>query len=354
VTNFIRHFFGSGAGRLRRKIAALYIILIGANLGAWAWALIGFRDHPVLLGTALLAYGFGLRHAVDADHIAAIDNVTRKLMHRGDRPVTIGLFFALGHSTVVILASLAVTLTATALNDRFAVFRGIGTVVGTSVSALFLLIIAAMNLLILGGVYRAFRRVRAGGAYVEEELDMLTGRGGFMARLFRPLFALITSSWMMLPLGFLFGLGFDTATEVALLTLSAKGAAQGLPIATILVLPALFTAGMTLIDTSDGVLMLGAYGWAFLKPIRKIYYNMTITLVSVLVALLVGSLETLGLIGDQLSLSGPFWQAIGGLNDNFGSLGYVIIGVFVTIWLGSAVIYRLKGYDSLELEQAGD
>jgi high-affinity nickel-transport protein len=354
VTNFIRQFSGSDAGRLRRKIVILYIVMIGANLGAWAWAFTGFHDHPILLGTALLAYGFGLRHAVDADHIAAIDNVTRKLMHRGGRPVTIGLFFALGHSTVVVLASIAVTLTATALDDRFAAFRSIGTVIGTSVSALFLLIIAVMNLFILNGVYRAFRRVRAGGTYVEEDFDLLTARGGLMARLFRPLFALITASWMMLPLGFLFGLGFDTATEVALLALSAKGAAQGLSFAAILVLPALFTAGMTLIDTSDGVLMLGAYGWAFLKPIRKIYYNMTITLVSVLVALLVGSLETLGLIGDQLALTGPFWQAIGGLNDNFGSLGYLIIGIFVTAWLGSAVIYRLKGYDSVELEQAGD
>jgi high-affinity nickel-transport protein len=354
VRNLTRHVSGSDAGGLRRKIGALYIVLIGANLGAWAWAFAAFRGHPVLLGTALLAYGFGLRHAVDADHIAAIDNVTRKLMYRGGRPVTVGLFFALGHSTVVVLASIAVTVTASALNDRLAALKSIGTVVGTSVSALFMLAIAVMNLIIFNGVYRAFRRVRAGGAYVEQDFAMLAARGGILARLFRPLFAMITASWMMLPLGFLFGLGFDTATEVALLALSAKGAAQGVSFAAILVLPVLFTVGMTLIDTSDGVLMLGAYGWAFVKPIRKIYYNMTITLVSVLVALLVGSLETLGLIADQMALSGPFWQAIGGLNDNFGTLGYVIIGVFVMSWLGSALIYRLKGYDSLELEPAGD
>jgi len=354
VTSLIRNLLAPGQGSLRGRLALLYLVLIGANLGAWVWAFAAFREHPVLLGTALLAYGFGLRHAVDADHIAAIDNVTRKLMNDGRKPVTVGFFFALGHSTVVVLASVAVALTSSALNDRFEAFKNIGGVVGTSISALFLLTIAVMNLFILQGVYQAFRRVRGGGAYIEEDFDMLLAQGGLMARLFPPLFAMMTTPWLMYPLGFLFGLGFETATEVALLGMSAQGAAQGLPLTSILVLPALFTVGMTLIDTTDGVLMLGAYGWAFLKPMRKIYYNMTITLVSVLVALLVGSIEALGLIGDQLALTGSFWGFIGDLNDNFGSLGYLIIGLFAVSWLVSAMIYRVKGYDALEVARAVD
>ena len=348
----IRQFLAPGP--LRRKLALLYAGLLGANLAVWAWAVTAYRDHPVLLGTALLAYGFGLRHAVDADHIAAIDNVTRRLMQGGRQPVTVGLFFALGHSSVVVLASIAVALASSALNERFAEYRGLGAVLSTAISALFLLAIAALNLAMLRGIWRAFRRVRAGGPYVEATFDLLTGRGGLLARLFRPLFALMTTPWLMLPLGFLFGLGFDTATEVALLALSAEGAAQGLPLASVLVLPALFTAGMTLVDTTDGVLMLGAYGWAFLKPIRKIYYNLTVTFMSVLVALLVGGIETLGLIGDQFELTGPFWQVVGDLNGDFGSIGYLIIGLFALSWLGSVLIYRLKGYDRLELVQGGD
>ena len=348
----IRQFLAPGP--LRRKLALLYAGLLGANLAVWAWAFAAYRDHPVLLGTALLAYGFGLRHAVDADHIAAIDNVTRRLMQGGRQPVTVGLFFALGHSSVVVLASIAVALASSALNERFLDYKSVGAVLGTSISALFLLVIAALNIAMLRGIWRAFRRVRAGGPYVEENFDLLTGRGGLLARLFRPLFALMTTPWLMLPLGFLFGLGFDTATEVALLALSAEGAAQGLPLASVLVLPALFTAGMTLVDTTDGVLMLGAYGWAFLKPIRKIYYNLTVTFMSVLVALLVGGIETLGLIGNQLALTGPFWQAVGDLNGDFGSIGYLIIGLFALSWLGSVLIYRLKGYDRLELVQGSD
>jgi len=336
--------------RLRSPIVRLMGLVAAANLGAWAWAFAAFHDHPVLLGTALLAYGFGLRHAVDADHIAAIDNVTRKLMQEGSRPIAVGFFFSLGHSTIVVLASAAVAATATALKDRFDAFKDVGGIIGTLVSALFLLLIAAMNLVILIQVYRTFRRVKAGGTYVEEDLDMLLAGRGLLARLFRPLFGLIGRSWHMYPLGFLFGLGFDTATEVALLVISATEASQGLPIWSILVFPALFTAGMSLADTTDGILMLGAYGWAFLKPIRKLYYNMTITFVSVVVALLIGGIEALGLAADQFGLAGGFWDWIGALNDNFGTIGYVIIGIFVASWLGSAAIYRLRGYDRLELE----
>jgi len=335
---------------MREKILGIYLVLALANLGAWAWALLAFRDHPLLLGTALLAYGFGLRHAVDADHIAAIDNVTRKLMQEGQRPVTVGFFFSIGHSTIVVLTSAAVAGATTLLQDRFDALKTVGSVIGTSVSVIFLFAIAMVNLLVLGGVYRAFQRARRGEAIEEQDLNILLARRGLLARLFRPMFRLIGKSWHMFPLGFLFGLGFDTATEVALLGISAAQAAQGLPIWSILVFPALFTAGMSLVDTTDSVLMVGAYGWAFVKPIRKLYYNMTITAVSVLVAVLVGGIEALGLMVDQLDLKGAFWDAIGTLNDSFGVLGYSIIALFVMSWLASVLIYRWRGYDLIETQ----
>ncbi|MGH7038432.1 MAG: HoxN/HupN/NixA family nickel/cobalt transporter [Stellaceae bacterium] len=344
----IAYIFNEGAENMRGKVIGLYAILGAANLAAWAWALAAFRDYPVLLGMALLSYGFGLRHAVDADHIAAIDNVTRKLMQDGKRPAAVGFFFALGHSTIVILAVFAIAVTANAFKGRFAALHGIGSLVSTLVSALFLLAIAAMNVVILVGVYRAFRRARDGGSWEDEELNMLLAGRGFLARLFRPLFGMIRHSWHMYPLGFLFGLGFDTATEVSLLGLSAAQAAHGMSIWSILVFPALFTAGMSLVDTTDGVLMLGAYGWAFVKPIRKLYYNLTITAISILVALFVGGIEALGLAADRFGLTGLFWGWIAALNDNFGTIGYAVIAIFVVSWTVSAVIYRACGYDRLE------
>ena len=330
------------------RIAVLFAILAAANIAAWAWALIAFRDYPLQLGTAFLAYTFGLRHAVDADHIAAIDNVTRKLMQEGKRPAAAGFFFSLGHSTVVWLGTIAIALATAAFKDKIEAFKAIGGVAGTVVSASFLLAIATMNIFVLAAVYKTFRHVKAGGAYAEEDLDMLLSGGGFIARLFRPLFRAISRSWHMYPLGLLFGLGFDTATEIGLLGLSAAGASQGMSLWSILVFPALFTAGMSLVDTTDSILMLKAYGWGFVKPVRKLYYNMTMTFVSVLVALIVGGLETLNLIGDKLELKGSLWEAIGAINDNFGIFGYLIIGVFVATWAISALFYRLMGYDRLE------
>ncbi len=345
----IANLFNDRNAELSRKVAGIYAVLIGANVLAWVWALIAFRDYPILVGTAFLAYTFGLRHAVDADHIAAIDNVTRKLMQEGKRPVSVGLFFSLGHSTVVVLASVGVALAAGLLQGRFASFKLIGGVIGTLVSAGFLFLVAAANLLILLSVYRTFREVRCGGAFVEEDVNHLLAQRGLLGRLFRPMFRLVERSWHMYPLGFLFGLGFDTATEIGLLGIAAAEASRGLPVWSIMVFPALFTAGMSLIDTTDGVLMLGAYGWAFNKPIRKLYYNLTITFVSVLVAVLVGGIEALGLIADQLKLEGPFWTLIGALNENFGSLGYLIIAIFVGSWLVSIAVYRLRRFDLLEV-----
>src|SRR5208282_1609068 len=286
--------FNDQDAELGRKLVGIYFVLVAANLLAWVWALIAFHDYPVLVGTAFLAYAFGLRHAVDADHIAAIDNVTRKLMQDGKRPVATGLFFSLGHSTVVVLASVAIALTTSALEGRFDEFKLVGGVIGTLISAIFLFLVAAANFVILRSVYRTFQEVRRGGTFVEEDLNRLLAQRGFLGRLFRPMFRLVSRSWHMYPLGFLFGLGFDTATEIGVLGISAAEASKGLPIWSIMVFPALFTAAMSLIDTTDGVLMLGAYGWAFTKPIRKLYYNLTITFVSVLVAVLVGGIEALG------------------------------------------------------------
>ena len=327
------------------RIIVVYGLLIAANAGAWIWALIAFREYPLLLGTSLLAYGFGIRHAIDADHIAAIDNVTRKLMQEGKRPFLVGFFFSLGHSTVVILATLAIAATAKALSGENEGLHRLGGTVGTLVSAVFLLAIAVMNLFILVSVYRTFHRVRRGGPYAEEDLDTLLSGGGILSRVFRPLFGMIRKSWHMYPLGFLFGLGFDTATEIGLLGISAAEAARGMPIWSILVFPALFTAGMSLVDTTDSVLMLGAYGWALKQPVRKLYYNLTITFISVVVALLIGGIQALGLVAARLNLQGPFWNTVTALADNLGNMGYIIIGVFVLSWIVSFIIYRVKGYD---------
>ena len=331
------------------KSPAFTRFLLLLNAGAWLWAVLAFRHHPLLLGTALLAYSLGLRHAVDADHIAAIDNVTRKLMQEGKRPVAVGCMFSLGHSTIVLLGSAAIAATAMALQHRMDAARHIGGVIGTLVSAFFLFGIALVNLVVLRSIYRAFQRVRHGAPYVEEDFDLLLADRGFLSRLFRPMFAMISRSWHMYPLGLLFGLGFDTATEIGLLGISAAEAAKGLSLLSILVFPALFAAGMSLIDTTDNILMLGAYGWAFVKPVRKLYYNLTITLVSVVVALGVGGIEALGLLADQFSLNGEVWDLVRKLNDNFGALGYFIIGIFALSWVVSFAIYKWRRFDDLEL-----
>ncbi len=344
----LRRLFDDAPANLRGKVIGIYGILFAFNVAAWLWAIVAFRHYPLLLGTALLAYSFGLRHAVDADHIAAIDNVTRKLMQEGKRPVAVGFMFSLGHSTIVVLGSAAIAATALALQHRMDGARVVGGVVGTLVSALFLFGIAIVNIVVLISIYRAFVRVRNGAPYVDEDFDMLLASRGFLARLFRPMFAMIRRSWHMYPLGVLFGLGFDTATEIGLLGISAAEASKGLPLWSIMAFPALFAAGMSLIDTTDNILMLGAYGWAFIKPVRKLYYNMTITFVSVVVALVVGGIEALGLVASEFHWSGLFWDAVLKLNGNFGALGYFIVGVFVLSWVLSIAIYKWRRFDELE------
>ena len=326
---------------LRARLIALYATLIAVNLGAWAWALIAFRHYPLLLGTALLAYGFGLRHAVDADHIAAIDAVTRKLMQRGERPLGVGLAFSLGHSTVVIVATLGIALTALSLHGRFERFHEIGSTIGTLVSSTFLLVLAGVNLVILRDVWMRYRRAQHGDDATLAAADASVPAGLF-SRALRPLFALVTKSWHLYPVGVLFGLGFDTATEIGLLAIAAAEAGKGLPMYSILVFPALFTAGMTLVDSTDNVLMVHAYGWAMDDPRRKLYYNASITFVSALVAIVIGGVEALGLIADKLGASGGAWTLIAGLNERFGELGYGIVAAFIACWIGSVLFHRWR------------
>lgn len=336
-------------GPVRTRIIRLYVFLIAFNVIAWGLALAVSVSYPILLPAAFLAYTFGLRHAVDADHIAAIDNTTRKLMQDGQRPVGVGLFFSLGHSTIVVALSVGVALAAGLISD-IPTFQEIGGLIGTSVSALFLLIIGIINLIVLVDVYRMFRRVSRGGAYSEETLEEFLNSRGLLARLFRPMLRVIRKSWHMYPLGLLFGLGFDTASEVALLGLAAASGANHVPIFYILVLPALFAAGMSLVDATDGVLMLGAYGWAYIKPIRKLYYNLNITLVSVLIAFAIGGVQVLSIVGERFSLTGGIWNLVADLD--FAFIGFAIIGIFVVSWTISTLIYRWKGYDRLPTQPA--
>jgi len=330
---------------LRSRLVALYAGLIVANAAAWGWALIAFRHYPLLLGTALLAYGFGLRHAVDADHIAAIDAVTRKLMQQGKRPLGVGLAFSLGHSTIVVAATVGIALAALSLHGRFERLHEVGSTIGTLVSAGFLLVLAGVNLAILRDVWRRYRHAQRGGDAQPAAAARAAAPAGLLSRALRPLFALVTKSWHMYPVGVLFGLGFDTATEIGLLALAASEAGKGLPLYAILVFPALFTAGMTLVDSTDNVLMVHAYGWAMDDPKRKLYYNASITFVSALVAIVIGGVEALGLLSDRLGASGGAWNAVATLNDHFGQLGYGIVALFIACWIGSVLFHRWRPSD---------
>jgi high-affinity nickel-transport protein len=352
VLSFLKTAVDDASANQRARIVALYALLLTASVVIWTWALIALADRPTLLGTAFLAYVLGLRHAVDADHIATIDNVVRKLMQEGKRPYAVGLFFSLGHSLSIALAVAAIAGAAFALQGRFAEFKSIGSVIGTGASAFFLLAIAVINLVILRGVWQSFRKARRGEPVADQELNALLAGRGLLARIFRPLFRMVSRSWQMFPVGFLFGLGFDTATEISLFAVAASQASGGMTLGTIMIFPALFTAGMTLVDTTDSVLMVGAYGWAFLNPIRKIWYNLTITAVSVLVALLIGGIEALGLIAGELGLEGRFWDAIGGLNGGLANFGYLVVGIFIASWAVSYLLYRWQGLDRPIVERA--
>ncbi len=347
----ITRVFNDSPSELRNKIIGIYVFLIAFNILAWVFAFAGFGiQYPALLGTALLAYTFGLRHSVDADHISAIDNVTRKLMQENKRPIGVGFFFSLGHSTVVVALSVAIALAATFIQGSIPALKNAGGLIGTSVSAIFLFVIALINGLVLWEIFQAFQKVRRGEEYSEQTLDEFLNQRGIMGRFFRPLLRMVDTSWKMYPVGLLFGLGFDTATEVGLLGIAASAAGKGMPVIFILIFPMLFTAGMCLLDTTDGILMLGAYGWAFVKPVRKLYYNLNITLVSVLVAVVVGAIEVLSIIAMEFHLTGGLWNSLSNLD--FGFLGGIIIGLFLLSWVVSTVIYKVKRYDDLEVKTA--
>ncbi|MBP4044086.1 HoxN/HupN/NixA family nickel/cobalt transporter [Chromobacterium violaceum] len=337
-------------GRRLARHAPILAGLILANLLAWAWAFAAFADYPAQLATALLAYLFGLRHAVDADHIAAIDNTVRKMMQEKRQPSAVGLFFSLGHSAVVVFAVAVIVMAASALQSRIDGFREIGGTISVSVSAFFLLALAMINLSSLRAVWSAFRRARAGEPICDEQLDLLLNNQGLLARLLRPLFKMVTKSWHMLPIGFLFGLGFDTATEIGLFAIATTQSAHGVALWHIMVFPVLFAAGMALVDTLDSLLMVEVYGWAFVKPVRKLWYNLTITFVSVVVAVGIGGLEALGLLVNKMRLSGGAWDLVAELNENLAHFGYFVVGVFLLTWLASAAIYKWKRFDQLAPE----
>ena len=340
----------TSSGPLRNRVLGVYAFLLVFNIVAWALALAASVAYPIMLPTAFLAYTFGLRHAVDADHIAAIDNSTRKLMQDGQRPVGVGLFFSLGHSTVVVALTVLVAISAGIISDIPAA-QQIGGLIGTAVSGTFLLAIGFINLVVLLDIAKMFREVKKGGSYSEESLEDFLDNRGLLARLLRPALRLIRRSWHMYPLGLLFGLGFDTASEVALLGLAATSGAGSIPVAYILVLPALFAAGMSTIDATDGILMLGAYGWAYVKPIRKLYYNLNITHVSVIIAFVIGGIEILSIIAEEFGLTGGIWSVVTGLD--FGLIGIGIIVIFLGSWAVSTLIYRWRGYDNLLVVPAG-
>jgi high-affinity nickel-transport protein len=331
---------------LKRRLVGIYAILIGFNLAVWGTLLLSSAKYGLLLGLAPVAYGFGLRHAVDPDHIAAIDNTTRKLMQDGKRPVAVGFFFSLGHSTIVFALSVLIALSASYVKQNLPHLQSVGGVIGTSVSGAFLIIIATINLIVLFDLYKTWRKVTKGGTYDDQTLDAYLSQRGLLARLFRPMLKMVTNSWNMYLVGLLFGLGFDTASEIGILGMSATAGAGGMPVWFILLLPLLFVAGMSLIDTTDGVAMLGAYGWAYIRPVRKLYYNLNITLISVLVALFIGGIEVLQVISSETGASGGLFDWA--TNVSLANLGYYIIGIFMTSWLISMLVFKVRRIDRLD------
>lgn len=341
----------SSTDPVRHRITGLFAGLVAVNVIAWFWAYTELRDSPALLSTAFLAYMLGLRHAVDPDHIAAIDNVTRKLLQQGARPVSTGLWFALGHSSVVFVACLVIGILAAGATGALSGFKAYGGLIGVLVSTTFLLAIGLINLSIFLGVWRTLRQVRRGKQLQDDDLDMLMSKHGVLARLLRPLFRLINKPWHMYPLGLLFGLGFDTATSIGLFSMAAVTASDGVSLSTVMVFPVLFAAGMALADAADGAMMLGAYEWARKNPLRKLYYNLTITGASVFIALAIGFLQGFGLLADRLALHGGFWDAIAFARDRFDVLGFIMVGFFALLWAGSAIVFQLTGRSRLRPER---
>jgi high-affinity nickel-transport protein len=328
----------------RPRLLALGAIVLALHVVGWGavWLLAG-PQYPMLLGLAGLAYSFGLRHAFDADHIAAIDNTTRRLMHADERPLGVGLYFSLGHSTVVFLMTLAIAFATQAMATELPRLHDAWQYVGTTVSGLFLYLIGVLNLVVMIDVYRVFRRLQRGDDDPAAMEARLLERG-FVTRWFGGLFRLVTKSWHMYLIGFLFGLGFDTATEIGLLTTAGVAASQSLPLVGVLALPVVFAAGMSLLDTADGVLMCGAYGWAFANPLRKVFYNLTVTGLSVAVALLVGTIELMSIATERFTLlRGGLWDVVRAWDAQ--AIGYVVAGLFLASWLVSLGVWKFGRFD---------
>ena len=323
-------------------------VVVALHVAGWGMLAAAMGGHYQIskttvfgVGTGALAYTLGMRHAFDADHIAAIDNTTRKLVNEGKRPLSVGFFFSLGHSSVVFVLAVLLNFGIKGLDNQVrndnSGLHTITGVVGTCVSGFFLFLIAAFNIIVLAGIIKVFREMR-GGAYDDEELEEQLNKRGLMNRFLGPLARRVDTPWKIYPIGFLFGLGFDTATEIALLVLAGTAVAGGLPFYAILSLPILFAAGMSLFDTADGCFMNFAYDWAFAKPVRKVYYNLTITGMSVFVAVFIGTIELLGLLSQNAHLNGSFWSFLAGFNIN--TAGFVIVGVFVVTWIVALCIWH--------------
>ncbi len=326
-------------------IVAIYTGIIAVTcLGFLVSVAVG-RITLILAGLGIVAYVFGLRHGVDADHIAAIDNTTRKLLQDGERPLTVGLWFSLGHSTIVVALIVGLVIATRSIASDILMLQNAGSIMGALVSGSFLWIIGLINAIIVLGVYRMFQNLRH-GKVSETELENLLEQRGFLNRFFRPLFKIVKKPWQIYPIGVLFGLGFDTASEVALIAISVGvGVSSNIPLYYILILPLMFTCGMVLVDTTDGVTMRLAYGWAFLNPLRKIYYNLTVTVISVLVAWMIGAIELLQVLSNELNLRGSFWDYLNGLD--FETIGFAIIGIFVLSWLVSWAYWKISRFDHL-------
>jgi nickel/cobalt transporter (NiCoT) family protein len=322
------------------RVGGMAATVIGLNVAGWVMLAGALGGHYHItktevfgVGTGILAYTLGMRHAFDADHIAAIDNTTRKLVSEGKRPLSTGFFFSLGHSSVVFVLALVLNFGIRGLDEQVknssSQLQHYMNIIGTCVSGFFLFLIAAFNLVVLAGIARVFREMRT-GRYSDAELEEQLNKRGLMNRFLGPLARRVDAPWKMYPIGFLFGLGFDTATEVALLVLAGSAVVSGLPFYAILSLPILFAAGMSLFDTVDGCFMNFAYDWAFARPVRKVYYNLTITGLSVFVAVFVGAVELLGLLAQDTHSSGSFWSFL--KNFNINTAGFVIVAVFVVTW----------------------
>lgn len=313
------------------------------HLLGWGLFIYYSRRHPALAGLGTLAYTFGLRHAFDADHIAAIDNTTRKLLQDGKRSLGVGFFFSLGHSTIVFALATGLAVAAQSVTSKIPTFQDYGSYIAASVSGTFLWIIGILNLLVLIDIVRIYRELTS-GTYDQERLEARLLDRGFMSRfVVGRLAAQIKSSWQMYPVGVLFGLGFDTASEVGLLALAAGVATRQVPFLAVVSLPLLFAAGMSLMDTADGAFMSHAYGWAFSNPIRKVYYNLTVTSLSVAVALIIGTIELLQVAAGKLGLDSGFWSFMNSLD--FGRIGYGIAGLFIVTWVSAAIVWKVAHLD---------